>query len=338
MPGRGNLGRTSQPLTMTATTLEISRKPQVFPPEERAALEPLIREIEQLKQERRALITAHNYMTPDIYYGVADLVGDSLALARMAARSDAEVILMAGVHFMAETSKIINPEATVLIPDLRAGCSLAEGITASDVRRLKGAYPGAPVVSYVNTTAEVKAESDICCTSGNAVAVVESLGAERVIFLPDGFLGRYVAAHTDVEIILWEGRCIVHERFEGAELEELREMFPDTPVIAHPECAPEVLDQADYVGSTHGIVNWVRDLRPAQVMMLTECSMADNVAYELDDVEIVRPCNLCPHMKKITLENIRNSLATMTHEVVLPSDIADRARLAVERMLAVGRN
>jgi len=323
---------------MTAITLEISRKPQVFPPEERAALEPLIEEIEQLKRERRALITAHNYMTPDIYYGVADLVGDSLALAQMAARSDAEVILMAGVHFMAETSKLINPDATVLIPDLRAGCSLAEGITAEDVRRLKRTHPGVPVVSYVNTTAEVKAESDICCTSGNAVAVVESLGSDRVIFLPDGFLGRYVAAHTDVEIIMWEGRCIVHERFGADELEQLRMMLPETPVIAHPECAPEVLEQADYVGSTHGIVNWVRDLRPAQVMMLTECSMADNVAYELDDVEIVRPCNLCPHMKKITLENIRNSLATMTHEVVLPADIADRARSAVERMLRVGRN
>jgi len=323
---------------MTSITVEISRKPQVFPPEERAALQPLIEEIEQLKQQRRAIITAHNYVAPDIYYGVADLVGDSLALAQMAARSDAEVILMAGVHFMAETSKIINPDATVLIPDLRAGCSLAEGIGAEDVRRLKQTYPRTPVVSYVNTTAEVKAESDICCTSGNAVAVVESLGSDRVIFLPDGFLGRYVADHTDVEIILWEGRCIVHERFGADELEQLRAMMPQIPVIAHPECAPDVLAQADYVGSTHGIVNWVRDLRPPQVMMLTECSMADNVAYELDEVEIVRPCNLCPHMKKITLENIRNSLATMTHEVVLDADIADRARSAVERMLAVGRN
>ena len=323
---------------MTVATLEITRKPSVFPPEERAALQPLIDEIEQLKRERNALITAHNYMTPDIYYGVADLVGDSLALAQMAARSDAEVILMAGVHFMAETSKIINPEATVLIPDLRAGCSLAEGITAADVRRLKRMHPGAPVVSYVNTTAEVKAESDICCTSGNAVAVVEALAADRVIFLPDGFLGRYVARHTDVEIIMWEGRCIVHERFSGEELEDLREMLPRIPVIAHPECSPDVLDQADYVGSTHGIVNWVRELRPPQVMMLTECSMADNVAYELDGVEIMRPCNLCPHMKKITLENIRDSLATMTHEVVLEPDIARRARLAVERMLQVGRS
>ncbi len=323
---------------MTVATLEISRKPSVFPPEERAALQPLITEINELKADRNALITAHNYMTPDIYYGVADLVGDSLALAQMAARSDAEVILMAGVHFMAETSKIINPDTTVLIPDLRAGCSLAEGITPADVRELKRRHPGAPVVSYVNTTAEVKAESDICCTSGNAVAVVESLGADRVIFLPDGFLGRYVAAHTDIEIILWEGRCIVHDRFSGEELEEFRHILPEVPVIAHPECAPDVLEQADYVGSTHGIVNWVRRLRPAQVMMLTECSMADNVAYELEGVEIMRPCNLCPHMKKITLENIRDSLATMTHQVVLEPETAARARSAVERMLEVGRN
>ena len=310
----------------------------MFPPEERAALEPLIQEIEQLKSERNAVITAHNYMTPDIYYGVADMVGDSLALAQMAAGSDAEVILMAGVHFMAETSKIINPDATVLIPDLRAGCSLAEGITGADVRRLKSLHPGTPVVTYVNTSAEVKAESDICCTSGNAVKVVESLGSERVIFLPDGFLGRYVASQTDVEIILWEGRCMVHDQFSGKELAALREQLPGIPVIAHPECAPDVLDQADFVGSTHGIINWVRERRPSQVMMLTECSMADNVAYELDDVEIVRPCNLCPHMKRITLDNIRTSLMTMTHEVVLDPDIAARARLAVERMLQVGRS
>ena len=323
---------------MTVATLEISRKTTVFPPEERAALEPLIQEIEQLKSERNAVITAHNYMTPDIYYGVADMVGDSLALAQMAAGSDAEVILVAGVHFMAETSKIINPDATVLIPDLRAGCSLAEGINGADVRRLKSLHPGTPVVTYVNTSAEVKAESDICCTSGNAVKVVESLGSERVIFLPDGFLGRYVASHTDVEIILWEGRCMVHDQFSGKELAALREQLPGIPVIAHPECAPDVLDQADFVGSTHGIINWVRERRPSQVMMLTECSMADNVAYELDDVEIVRPCNLCPHMKRITLHNIRNSLMTMTHEVVLDPDIAARARLAVERMIQVGRN
>ena len=310
----------------------------MFPPEERAALEPLIQEIEQLKSERNAVITAHNYMTPDIYYGVADMVGDSLALAQMAAGSDAEVILMAGVHFMAETSKIINPDATVLIPDLRAGCSLAEGITGADVRRLKSLHPGTPVVTYVNTSAEVKAESDICCTSGNAVKVVESLGSERVIFLPDGFLGRYVASQTDVEIILWEGRCMVHDQFSGKELAALREQLPGIPVIAHPECAPDVLDQADFVGSTHGIINWVRERRPSQVMMLTECSMADNVAYELDDVEIVRPCNLCPHMKRITLDNIRTSLMTMKHEVVLDPDIAARARLAVERMLQVGRS
>ncbi len=310
----------------------------MFPPEERAALEPLIQEIEQLKSERNAVITAHNYMTPDIYYGVADMVGDSLALAQMAAGSDAEVILVAGVHFMAETSKIINPDATVLIPDLRAGCSLAEGITGADVRRLKSLHPGTPVVTYVNTSAEVKAESDICCTSGNAVQVVESLGSERVIFLPDGFLGRYVASQTDVEIILWEGRCMVHDQFSGRELAALREQLPRIPVIAHPECAPDVLDQADFVGSTHGIINWVRERRPSQVMMLTECSMADNVAYELDDVEIVRPCNLCPHMKRITLDNIRASLMTMKHEVLLDPDIAARARLAVERMLQVGRS
>jgi quinolinate synthase len=256
----------------------------------------------------------------------------------MAAETEADVIVLAGVHFMAETAKIVNPDKTVLVPDLRAGCSLADGVTAGDVRRLRELHPGAPVVTYVNTSAEVKAESDICCTSGNAVAVVESLGASRVIFLPDQYLGRYVASKTDVDVVLWEGECMVHERFTGAEIRVHRQTLTDVSVIAHPECPPDVLAEADYVGSTHGMIRWVREHRPARVMMITECSMADNVAMETPETEFVRPCNLCPHMKRITLENIRSSLETMTHEVVVPEDVAVRARTAVERMLAVGRS
>jgi quinolinate synthase len=296
---------------------------------------PYVTAINALKRERNAIILGHNYMTPEIFHGVADLTGDSLALAKMAAETEAEIIVLAGVHFMAETAKIINPEKTVLIPDPLAGCSLAESITAADIRLLRERYPGVPVVTYVNTSAEVKAESDICCTSGNAVKVVESLGAERVIFLPDEYLGRYVATQTDVEIILWQGHCMVHERFTGAQLREYREGHAGLQIIAHPECPPDVLAEADYVGSTAGMVEFVDRERPAKVVLVTECSMASNVAAEFPEVEFVRPCNLCPHMRRITLPKILLSLQTLTHEVTVEPAVAARARVAVERMLAV---
>jgi quinolinate synthase len=307
----------------------------ILPDVEIAALAPLIEEIDELKARRNAVVLAHNYMTPDIYHGVADLKGDSLALARMAARTDADVIVMAGVHFMAETAKIINEAKTVLIPDMGAGCSLAESITAADIRLLRERYPGVPVVTYVNTSAEVKAESDICCTSGNAVQVVESLGTDRVIFLPDQYLGRWVATQTDVEIILWEGSCIVHERFTGDELRAYRASYPGIQIIAHPECPPDVLDEADFVGSTSGMIDWVKRERPERVVMVTECSMSDNVAAEVPETDFVRPCNLCPFMKKITLAGIRDSLRDMKEEVLVDPVVAARARVAVQRMLEV---
>ncbi len=317
------------------TTLTLDRLQRALPDAEIAAIEPTIAEIERLKAQRNAIVLAHNYMTPDIYHGVADYVGDSLGLAREGAETDADVIVMAGVHFMAETAKILSPHKTVLIPDLRAGCSLAESITGADVRLLKQRYPGVPVVTYVNTSADVKAESDVCCTSSNAVQVVESLGVDRVIFLPDEFLGRWVASQTDVEIILWSGHCMVHERFTADELRSYRSSHPGIQIIAHPECPPDVLDEADFVGSTSGMINWVGEHQPARVVMVTECSMSDNVAVEHPDVEFVRPCNLCPHMKRIRLDGIRDALESMQHEVVVAPEVADRARRAVERMLAV---
>jgi len=307
----------------------------VLPDVEIAVVAPLIEEIEELKRQRNAVVLAHNYMTPDIYHGVADLRGDSLALARMAADTSADIIVMAGVHFMAETAKIVNEAKTVLIPDLEAGCSLAESITAADIRLLRERYPGVPVVTYVNTSAEVKAESDICCTSSNATRVVESLGTGRVIFLPDQYLGRWVASQTDVDVILWEGSCIVHERFTGEELRGYRTHNPGIQIIAHPECPPDVLAEADFVGSTSGMIDWVKRERPRQVVMVTECSMSDNVASEVPETDFVRPCNLCPYMKRITLEGIRDSLRDMKHEVLVDPAVAERARVAVERMLEV---
>lgn len=323
---------------MANTMLEITPRGSVLPEAERIALQPIVAEIEELKRERNAIVAAHNYMTPDIFALAADVTGDSLKLAALAKETEADVIVLAGVDFMAETAKLINPAKTILLPDKRAGCSLADGITGEDVRKLKAQYPGVPVVTYVNTSADVKAETDICCTSGNAVAVVESLGVDRVIFLPDQYLGMYVETQTDVELILWDGSCMVHERFTGAEIRQHRDALGGISVIAHPECPPDVLAEADYVGSTNGIINWVNDHQPDQVMMITECSMADNVALEAPGVDFVRPCNLCPHMKRITLEGIRHSLQTMTHQVEIPEDIAVPARRAVERMLEVGRH
>ena len=285
----------------------------VLPDIEIAALAPVIEEIEELKESRNAVVLAHNYMTPDIYHGVADMKGDSLALARLAKKTDAEVILMAGVHFMAETAKIVNQSKTVLIPDMDAGCSLADAITGADVRLLRERYPGVPVVTYVNTSAEVKAEADICCTSGNAVQVVESLGTDRVIFLPDRFLGQWVAGQTDIDMILWEGSCMVHERFTAEELRVYRDMHPGIQIIAHPECPSDVLEEADFVGSTAGMIQWVKTEQPRQVVMVTECSMSDNVAAESPETEFTQPCNLCTHMKRITLTGIRDSLRDMKH-------------------------
>ncbi len=307
----------------------------VLPDIEIAALAPIIEEIEELKESRNAVVLAHNYMTPDIYHGVADMKGDSLALARLAKKTDAEVILMAGVHFMAETAKIVNQSKTVLIPDMDAGCSLADAITGADVRLLRERYPGVPVVTYVNTSAEVKAEADICCTSGNAVQVVESLGTDRVIFLPDRFLGQWVAGQTDIDMILWEGSCMVHERFTAEELRVYRDMHPGIQIIAHPECPSDVLEEADFVGSTAGMIQWVKTEQPRQVVMVTECSMSDNVAAESPETEFTQPCNLCPHMKRITLTGIRDSLRDMKHEVIVDPTIAEQASASVERMLEV---
>ena len=319
------------------TPIAITRATDVLPEAEVLALQPLIDEINWWKKERNAIVAAHNYMTPDIYHLAADIKGDSLALAQVAVDTDADVIVLAGVHFMAETAKIINPDKMVLIPDLRAGCSLADGITGADVRALREQHPGVPVVTYVNTSAEVKAESDITCTSSNAVAVVESLGVDKVIFTPDQYLGMWVATQTDVEVVLWEGSCIVHERFTGEEIADYRRGNNGIKVIAHPECPPDVLAEADYVGSTHGMIQWVTTNQPDRVMMITECSMADNVASQTPNTEYVRPCNLCPHMKRITLENIRDSLVTLTHQIEIDPAIAERARAAVSRMLEVGR-
>jgi len=303
------------------------------------AYAPVIAEINRLKREKDAVILAHNYMTPEIFHGVGDFVGDSLALAREAARTDAKVIVQAGVHFMAETSKILSPEKTVLIPSMAAGCSLAASITGADVRLLKQKYPGLPVVTYVNTSAEVKAESDICCTSGNAVKVVEAIarefGTDTVIMIPDKYLARNVANQTGVKVITWEGACEVHERFTPAQIRDYRAAHPGITVLAHPECPPEVVAEADFAGSTAAMIGYVGAHRPRRVVMVTECSMSDNVAVEYPDVEFVRPCNLCPHMKRITLDGILHSLQTMTTEVIVPADIAARAKAPIDRMLAV---
>ena len=311
------------------------RVKRVIPPFEWAAFADDVDAILDLKRRRNAVVLAHNYQTPEIFHGVADIVGDSLLLAREATKVDADIIVLAGVHFMAETAKLLNPEKTVLIPDLAAGCSLAESITAQDVRLMRQRYPGVPIVTYVNTSAAVKAESDICCTSGNALAVVESLGVDHVIMLPDEFLAQNIAAQTKVKITAWKGHCEVHELFNAADVRQLRENHPGVTILAHPECPPEVVAEADFSGSTAAMSSFVGKERPARVVLLTECSMSDNVAVLHPDVEFIRPCNLCPHMKRITLKNIRHALETNAHEVAIDPAIADRARLTVERMLAL---
>jgi quinolinate synthase len=310
-----------------------ARVERVISPLEWAGYAPYIKAIRDLKHEKNAVILAHNYMTPDVFHGVGDILGDSLQLAKEAAKTDADIIVQCGVHFMAETSKLMNPDKTVLIPDPKAGCSLASSITREDVRALRAAYPGVPVVTYVNTSAAVKAECDICCTSANAVQVVESLGAPRVLLIPDQYLARYVATQTKVEIISWRGSCEVHERFTGEELRRYRENEPGLKIIAHPECPPDVIETADYTGSTSGMIKWVKDHQPKRVVLVTECSMADNVAVEAPKTEFTRPCNLCPHMKRITLPKILDSLRYGKVEVTVDPEVAVRARQAVERMV-----
>jgi quinolinate synthase len=329
----GPAGTLAAALARTAYLYD--RVKAVIPPLEWPVFAPDIDAILRLKRERNAILLAHNYQTPEIFHCVADIVGDSLALAREAARTHAAVIVLCGVYFMAETAKVLNPGKTVLIPDPEAGCSLAAAITAADVRLLRERYPGVPVVAYVNTSAEVKAEADVCCTSGNARAVVESLGAPRVILLPDEYLAQNVAKETSVEIIAWRGHCEVHERFTVADIRALRAEHPGIRVLAHPECPPEVAAEADYVGSTQMMSDYVDRARPARAVLLTECSMSDNVAVQHPEVAFVRPCNLCPHMKRITLPKIRTALETMRHEVTVAPDVAARARRAVERMLAM---
>jgi quinolinate synthase len=321
--------------TLARTAPLYDRVKSVIPPMEWPVFADDIDAILALKRQRNAVILAHNYQTPEIYHCVADIVGDSLALAREAMKVDAEVIVLAGVHFMAETAKLLNPAKTVLIPDTRAGCSLAESITAADVRLLRERWPGVPVVTYVNTSAAVKAESDICCTSGNARKVIESLGVERVIMLPDEYLAQNIAAQTGVKIITWAGHCEVHDLLPAAEIRALRADHPGVVVLAHPECPPEVVAEADYAGSTADMAAYVGREKPARVVLITECSMADNVSVHHPDVEFVRPCNLCPHMKRITLANIRSALEEMRYEVTIDPAVAVGARRAVERMLAV---
>ncbi len=321
--------------TMPSMSALYERVARVMPKAEWLSHEADVAAILELKKKRNAVILAHNYQTPEIFHGVADIVGDSLALARKAAEVDADVIVLAGVHFMAETAKLLNPTKTVLIPDMGAGCSLADSITPEDVALLRQAHPGVPIITYVNTSAAVKAASDICCTSGNAKKVVESLGVPRVIMIPDEYLARNVARETDVEIIAWHGHCEVHELFTAQDIRDLREAHPGVVVLAHPECPPEVVAEADFAGSTAVMSDYVGINKPARVVLLTECSMSDNVAVDHPDVDFVRPCNLCPHMKRITLANIRQALEENRHEVTVDESLVAPARLAVERMLAI---
>jgi quinolinate synthase len=310
---------------------------KVMPEIEWSIHAPYIYKINQLKREKNAIILAHNYQTPEIYHGIADVAADSLALAIEAAKTKADIIVMAGVHFMAETSKLMSPNKKVLLPDMDAGCSLSSSITGEDVRLLKKKYPGVPVVSYVNTSADVKAETDICCTSANAVKIVESLGVKKVIFLPDDYLAKYVASQTNVEIIAWKGICMVHDQFNEKEINDIREKNPGIKIIAHPECPPDVIKASDFAGSTGGMIDYVKNNQPKKVMMVTECSMSDNIQVENPNVEFIRPCNLCPHMKKITLPKILDCLENETGEIVMDKEVIEKARIPVERMTLIGR-
>jgi quinolinate synthase len=313
---------------------EYSRMSRVVSPVDWAIHAPYVAAINALKRERNAAILAHNYMTPQIFHGIADVVGDSLQLAVEATRTKADVIVQCGVHFMAETSKILNPSKIVLMPDMEAGCSLADSITAEGVAQMRAQYPGAPVVSYVNTTAEVKAASDICCTSANAVQIIRALEADTIIMTPDKYLAQNVAALVpEKRIVWWDGSCIVHEQYTAQDIREFREWNPGTRIIAHPECPPEVVAEADFSGSTKGILDYVSAERPARAMLVTECSMASNISDAHPDVEFIGPCNMCPFMKKITLEKVLWSLHTMTTQIEVAPEVADKARLAVQRMI-----
>ena len=298
---------------------------------------PYIYEINKLKKQKNAVILAHNYQTPEIYHGISDYSADSLALAIEASKTKADIIVMCGVHFMAETAKLMSPDKKVLLPDMKAGCSLSSSITGDDVRELKRKNPGVPVVSYVNTSADVKAETDVCCTSANAVKIVNSLGVKKVIFLPDDYLAKYVASQTDVEIISWKGTCEVHEKFTDTEINEIRKNNPDIKVIAHPECPPDVIKASDFAGSTSGMIKYVKDNQPKKVMMVTECSMSDNIQVDNPNVEFIRPCNLCPHMKRITLPKIFECLKKETNEIIMTKETIEKARKSVERMAQIGR-
>jgi len=298
---------------------------------------PLIYKINKIKKEKNAVILAHNYQTPEIYHGIADFAADSLALAVEASKTKADIIIMCGVHFMAETAKLMSPHKKVLLPDMSAGCSLSSSITGKDVKLLKEKYPNVPVVSYINTSADVKAETDVCCTSANAVKVVESLGVDKVIFLPDDYLAKYVASNTKVKIISWKGTCIVHEQFNAKEINDIKKRNPGIVVIAHPECPPEVINAADFAGSTSGMSEYVKKNQPKKVMMVTECSMSDNIQVENPNVEFIKPCNLCPYMKKITLPKILDCLENENNEIIIADNLIEKARLSVERMTSIGR-
>ncbi len=310
---------------------------KVIPQIEWAFHAPLIHKINMLKQEKNAVVLAHNYQTPEIFHGIADIATDSLALAIEAEKTDANIIVLCGVHFMAETAKLMNPNKKILLPDMNAGCSLASSITGKDVKLLKEKYPGVPVVTYVNTSAEVKAESDICCTSANAVRVVESLGVDKVIFLPDQYLAKYVSTKTKVQIISWVGTCIVHEKFSAQEIKDIKKQNPEIVIFSHPECSPEVIAASDYTGSTSGMSKFVDQNQPKKVMLVTECSMSDNVQVQNPNVQFIKPCNLCPYMKSITLPKVLECLENETNEILIPEIISRKARKAVERMIAVGR-
>ena len=317
---------------------EIYKKISKFVPENEWKIHaPLIEKINKLKKEKNAIILAHNYQTPEIFHGVADIAADSLALAVEAAKTSADKIIMCGVHFMAETAKLMNPTKKVFLPDMQAGCSLASSITGKDVRLLKQKYPGVPVVSYVNTSADVKAETDVCCTSANAVKVVESLNVDKVIFLPDQYLADYVAKNTKVKIISWKGTCIVHEQFTSKEIEDIKNQNPGIKVIAHPECPPDVIAASDFAGSTSGMIKYVKDNQPKKVMLVTECSMSDNVEADNPNVSFIKPCNLCPYMKKIDLEKILDCLENDTNEILLDDKTIEAARKSVIRMTEIGR-
>lgn len=314
-----------------------ARMDRVVTPPDWVSYAPYVRAINQLKKERNAVILGHNYMTPEIFHGVSDFVGDSLQLAMKAQEVEADVIVQAGVHFMAETSKILSPEKTVLMPDMQAGCSLAESITAEGIEEMRAKYPGAPVVSYVNTTAEVKAASDICCTSSNAVQIVNAMESDTVIMTPDQYLAQNVANEADKNVVYWPGSCIVHEQYTAKDLRDFREWNPGTRLIAHPECPPDVVAEADFSGSTSGIIKYVHDEKPEKAMLITECSMASNIADELPEVDFVGPCNMCPYMKKISLEKILYVLHTMENQVEVDAGMADKARLSVQRMIDLSR-